>query len=56
MRIIYVVSLCRLFSRYYLRTGPMTLRPFDVDRIQALLALLDIVGYFVVLSEFLARS
>jgi hypothetical protein len=34
----------------------MALRPFDVDRIQALLALLDIVSYFVILSEFFART
>lgn len=34
----------------------LVLRPFDVDRIQALLALLDIVSYFVILLKFFARS
>lgn len=43
-----------LFSLYYLLIGPMTLGAFDVDRIQALLALLDIVGYFVVFPKFFA--
>lgn len=34
----------------------MALRPFDVDRIQALFTLLDIVGHFVILSEFFTGS
>lgn len=33
----------------------MALRPFDVNGSQALLALLDIVRYFVILPEFFAR-
>lgn len=33
----------------------MALRPFDVNSSQALLALLDIVSYFVILPEFFAR-